>query len=59
MFQGYHSVRFRNQGILKSIVANDVMERHQIDLVDMHPNEVKSDGDVYRYILTVQDVFSR
>ena len=35
------------------------MERHQIDLVDMKDEAVEFQGDVYRYILTVQDIFSR
>ena len=35
------------------------MERHQIDLVDMKDEGVEYGGIVYRYILTLQDVFSR
>lgn len=33
--------------------------RHQIDLIDMVKNAVKWKGKVYKYILTVQDIFSR
>ena len=35
------------------------MERHQIDLVDMKTEAVEFDGVIYRYILTLQDIFSR
>ena len=35
------------------------MERHQIDLVDMKDQAVEHDEKLYRYILTIQDVFSR
>ena len=35
------------------------MERHQVDLVDMINEEVEVNGKSYRYILTLQDIFSR
>lgn len=35
------------------------MERHQIDLLDMKNEAVEFEGVVFRYILTVQNVFSR
>ena len=35
------------------------MERHQIDLVSMKDQAIEYQGTVYRYILTVQDIFSR
>lgn len=41
--------RFKNQPLLTPITANYVMERHQIDF----------EGVVYRYVMTLQDIFSR
>ena len=35
------------------------MERHQVNLVDMINEEVEVNGKSYRYILTLQDIFSR
>lgn len=51
--------RFVNKPILKPIRAKDVQTRHQIDLVNMNKWKVKYGKATYRYILMVQDVFSR
>ena len=48
-----------NKPILKPIKAKEVQTRHQIDLVDMNKWKVWYGKATYRYILTVQDVFSR
>lgn len=51
--------RFTNKPIPKSITAKEVQMRHQIDLLDMSKWKVACGKEVYRYVLTVQDVFSR
>ena len=45
--------------LLQHITAKYVSERHQMDLVDMKGEEVSANGREYRYIRTLQDVFSR
>ena len=51
--------RFINKALLIPITASEVMERHQVDLVSMRDQPIEFQGTVYRYILTLQDVFSR
>ena len=49
-----------NKATLKPIRARDVYVRHQIDLMDMGSKGlVKLNGQLYRYVLTVIDIFSR
>jgi transposase InsO family protein len=50
---------FDNVAPLKPIRASSIQERHQIDLVDMSRYTEFYDGQEYRYILSVIDVFSR
>ena len=45
--------------LLQHITAKYVSERHQMDLVDMKGEEVSANSREYRYIRTLQDVFSR
>ena len=51
--------RFGNRAVLTPIRASNVQIRHQIDLMDIRKNAVRSCGVTYQYILTVIDVFSR
>ena len=54
------NTRFRNKAVLRPIRAKDVQIRHQIDLIDMgRKGTVTFRSERYRYILTVEDVFSR
>ncbi|XP_068741902.1 KRAB-A domain-containing protein 2-like [Montipora capricornis] len=53
------NARFQNKAIQRPIRAKTVQVRHQIDLVDMKKSAVSKNGKTYKYILTVQDVFSR
>ena len=57
----YHrNARFLNKAILKPIRAQDVQVRHQVDLMDLGKGgSVKFQGIIYRYVLSVMDVFSR
>ena len=51
---------FANKAPMRPIVALSPMERNQIDLVDMREfPPCSSDGNEYRYVLSVIDVFSR
>ena len=52
------NVRFTNKAPYIPVVAKQVMERLQIDLVNMKPG-MKYRNKKYKYILTVIDVFSR
>ncbi len=51
--------KFPNRPPLKPITAKQVQERHQIDLLDMTGWKVTHGRVTYKYVLTVQDVFSR
>ena len=53
------NVRFQNKAVLKPVRARSVQIRHQIDLVDMGRMPTKYNGKVYKYVLSVLDVFSR
>ena len=45
---------------LKPIKENNILKRNQIDIVDMSSTIMyKHDGNTYRYILSIMDVFSR
>lgn len=51
--------KFSNRPPLKPITAKQVQERHQIDLLDMKGWKISHGRKRYKYVLTVQDVFSR
>lgn len=54
------NVRFLNKAILKPIQARDVQVRHHVDPMDLGKRgRVKYQGIVYRYVLSVMDVFGR
>ena len=50
---------FQNKAPLRPIKASKVQERHQVDLVSMVSMPVMIDGDTYKYIMSVIDIFSR
>mgnify|MGYP001795763619 CR=1 FL=1 len=41
-----------------SSTSTQFLVRHQVDLIDMEKSAVQTDGETYRFILTVEDVFS-
>ena len=50
---------FDNKPPLKPVTASKVWEQIQIDLMSMEDMPVTHEGKVYRWILSVIDVFSR
>ena len=50
---------FQNKAPLRPIRASKVQERHQVDLVSMVSMPATMDGDTYKYIMSVIDIFSR
>ena len=51
---------FKNKQKLKPVTSKEVMNRIQMDIVDMNQNPVEiSEDKVFRYVLVVLDVFSR
>ena len=51
---------FKNKQKLKPVTSKEVMNRFQMDIVDMMQNPVEiSEDKIYRYVLVVLDVFSR
>lgn len=57
--QRQRHTRFDNKAPLKPVDATLVMERHQVDIVDLRNIPVVIGGVRYRYVLSVLDVFSR
>ncbi|XP_070563836.1 KRAB-A domain-containing protein 2-like [Ptychodera flava] len=53
------NARFSNKAITRPIRARAVQVRHQVDLVDMQRSPVSVKGEIFKYILSVQDVLSR
>ena len=51
--------RFDNLAPLQPISAETIMERHQIDIVDLTAIAVTIDDKEYKYVLSIIDVFSR
>ena len=50
---------FDNKAPLRPVEEHFVMERHQIDRVDMRNNRVLVSGIRYRYVMSILDVVSR
>lgn len=55
----HRNAKFQNKAKLKSVRAKDVHVKHRIYLMDMNRKSVKMNGHLYRYFLTMIDVFSR
>lgn len=51
--------KFINKEPPKPVTSPRVMDRIQMDIVDLQRSEVESDGRTYKYVLVVMDVFSR
>jgi hypothetical protein len=50
---------FKNKAPLQPIETQQIMDRHQIDLVNLEKNSVQVHGQRYLYVLSVLDCFSR
>ena len=50
---------FQNKAPPRPIRASKVQERHQVDLVSMVSMPATMDGDTYKYIMSVINIFSR
>ena len=48
-----------NEDPQKTIVVRSPMERHQIDLINMSAYASEIGGKVYKYILSIIDIFTR
>jgi len=47
-----------NKATPKLITAKLVQSQHQIDLIDLVKDPVKHNGKVYKYVLSVIDMFA-
>lgn len=50
---------FENKAPLRPIKACRVQDRHQVDLVSIASTPATIDGDTYKYVMSVIDIFSR
>ena len=48
-----------NEAIPQPVRVSSVMEQVQIDLINLSSQRVEYEGKVYRYVLSVMDIFSR
>ena len=53
------NVKFFNKAIPRHVRVSSGMEQVQIDLINLSSQRVEYEGKVYRYVLSVRDVFSR
>ena len=56
---GLKNPRFDNKATLKPVVSHTVNSRHQIDLVDFRSMPVLKNNEVYSWVFSLMDVFSR
>jgi len=54
-----HNVKLTNKATPRPITANTVQVQHQIELMDLSKEAVNHDKHVYKYVLSVMDIFSR
>ena len=54
-----HNAKFTNKATPKPVTAKHVQSQHQIDLIDLSKDPIKHNGKVYKYVLSVIDIFSR
>ena len=54
-----HYPKFTNVPKPKIVTASNVGERWQIDLMDMRSDNIEYQGETYRYILSIMDIYSR
>ena len=50
---------FGNKPPLRPVITKTVQSHHQIDLVNFEKFPVEKDGNIYVYVLSVLDIFSR
>ena len=53
------NVKFLNKAVPRPVKVSSVMEQVQTDLINLSSQRVEYKGKVYRYVLSVMDVFSR
>ena len=55
-----YNVKFTNKATPRPVTAKSVQAQHQVDLMDLSKDDaVEHDGLVFRYVLSIMDVFSR
>ena len=54
-----YNAKFTNKATPKPVAAKHVHPQHQINLIDLSREHVRHNGKIYKYVLTVLDVFSR
>ena len=54
-----HSVKFTNKATPRPVTASTIQAQHQIDLMDLSKEAVDHNTRVYKYVLSVMDIFSR
>lgn len=56
-----HNAKFTNKATpsLTEVTTKTVQTQHHIDLVDLSKEAVEHEGLVYKYVLTVMEVFNR
>ncbi|XP_070561655.1 KRAB-A domain-containing protein 2-like [Ptychodera flava] len=59
LFHGRQYPKFDNKTPLKPVLGKTVMDRVQIDLIDMTGEPCEVSDVTYKYILSVEDIFSR
>ena len=52
-------IRFSNAAPMRPVDARKVMERHQVDIVDLRTIAMTIRGIRYQYVFSVLDVFNR
>lgn len=54
-----HNAKFTNKAVPRPVTAKHVQSQHQVDLMVLINDAVKHNGKVYKYVLSVMDIFSR
>ena len=54
-----HNVKFTNKAAPRPVTARTIQGQHQIDLMDLSKEAVGHNTRVYKYVLSVMDIFSR
>ena len=54
-----HNVKFSSKATPRPVTAKTVQGQHQIDLMDLRKEALNYNKHVYRYVLSVMDIFSR
>ena len=52
-------MKFLNKAIPRTVRVSSVMKQVQIDLINLSSQRVEYEGKIYRYVLSVMDVFNR